>query len=86
MNTPTINAMSGYFGFNTMSVNGHKGKKTLHILIDLGRTYNFLDEHLVRKLGCKLKPIVKQSVVIVDGNTFAVPIYLQKFQMNFAWY
>ena len=64
----SINAKHGHSGFNTMRVNGYKGKKTLHILIDFGSTHNFLDEHLARKLGCKLEPIAKQSVAIADGN------------------
>jgi len=70
----SINAMSGYSSFNTMRVNGHKGKKTLHILIDSGSTHNFLDEHLARKLGCKLEPIAKQSVAIFYSASLFVEI------------
>ena len=65
----SINTMSGHLGFNTMRVNGHKGKRTLHILIDSGSTYNFLNDHLARKLGCKLEPIATQPVAIAGGNT-----------------
>jgi len=55
----SINAMNGHSGFNTMRVNGHRGKKTLHILIDSGSTHNFLDEQLAKSLGCQLEPIAK---------------------------
>jgi len=47
----SINTMSGHSDFNTIRVSGHRGKKTLHILIDSGSTHNFLDEHLAKKLG-----------------------------------
>jgi len=64
---------------NTMRVNGHKGKKTLHILIDSGGTHNFLDEHLARKLRCKLEPIAKQSVAIADGNILQCQFICRNF-------
>ena len=40
----SINAMNKNFGFQAMRFNGHLEKKTRHILIDLGSTFNFLDE------------------------------------------
>lgn len=51
MSQISINAMSGHSSFNTMRVNGHMGKKTLHILIDSGSTHNFLDEQLASVWG-----------------------------------
>ena len=77
----SIDAMHGHSGFNTMRVNGHKGKKTLHILIDSRSIHNFLDEHLARKLGCKLEAIAKQSVAIADGNI----LQCQFIYRNFSW-
>ena len=65
----SINAMSGCPGFNTMRVNGHVGKKTIHILLDSGSTHNFLDEQLAKKLGYRLDPIPTQSVAIAGGTT-----------------
>ena len=75
----SINAMSGHPGFNTMRVNGHKGKKTLHILIDSGSTHNFLHEHLARKMGCLLEPITAQTVAIADGNTLQCKFICRQF-------
>ena len=46
----SINAMSGCPDFNTMRVNRHIGKKTIHILLDSGSTHNVLDEQLARRL------------------------------------
>jgi len=51
-----------------MRINGHVGKKTIHILIDSGSTHNFLDDKLARKLGCKLEHVPAQSVTIAGGN------------------
>ena len=65
----SINAMLGNSGFNAMRVNGHIGKKILHIPIDSGSPHNFLNEQMARKLGCKLEPITKQCVAIANGNS-----------------
>ena len=46
-----IITMCGNTGFQTMRINGHVGKKTIHIFIDSGSTHNFLDDKLARKLA-----------------------------------
>ena len=61
-----MNAMSGFTGFHTMRINGHLGKKTIHVLIDLGITHNCLDVNLAKRLGCKIEPIAAQVVTIAD--------------------
>ena len=42
----SMNFVCGNIGFQTMRINGHLGKKTIHIVIDFGSTHNFLDENL----------------------------------------
>jgi len=64
----SMNAMCGNTGFQTMRINGHVGKKTIHILIDSGSTHNFLDVNSAKKLGCKLEPLAEQPVTIAGGN------------------
>ena len=64
----SIHAMCGSVGFQTMRVNGHVGKKTIHILINSGSTHNFLDEKLAKTLGCILEPMVAQSITIAGDN------------------
>ena len=64
----SMNAMCGNTGFQTMRINCHVGKKTIHILIDSGSTHNFLDDKLARKLGYKLEPVPAQFVTIAGGN------------------
>ncbi|GKG21594.1 hypothetical protein Tco_0384189, partial [Tanacetum coccineum] len=39
----SLHALNGVESFQTMRVTGHMGKQDLHILIDTGRTHNFLD-------------------------------------------
>jgi len=53
----SMNAMNGSTGFHTMRVNGHVGKRTLHILVDSGSTHNFLDETFAKRLGCRLESV-----------------------------
>jgi len=55
--------------------------KTLHILVDSGSTYNFMDEHLAHQLGCELEPITGQAVATADGNT----MQCQYVCKNFKW-
>ena len=63
-----MNASNDKQGFHTMRVNGHFGKKTLHILIDSGSTHNFIDIELAKKLDYKLEPIIAQRATIAYGN------------------
>lgn len=57
-------------------------KKPLHILIDTGHTYNFLDLDYAKNLDCNLEPISLQHVTVADGNK----ISCQYMCRNFAWY
>ena len=65
----SFSAMNGSSSFQTMRVNGQWGKRVLHILVDSGSTYNFMDEHLALQLGCQLQPMAKQAVAIPDGTS-----------------
>lgn len=74
-------SMNGASGFHAMRINGHLGKKTLHILLDSGSTHNFLDVNLAKKLGCRMEPIAMQAVTIADGNQ----LQCQYICRNFTW-
>jgi len=71
----SMNAMNGSPGYNTMGVNGHIGKKIIHILLDSGSTPNFLDEQLAKKLGYRLELTPTQSVVIAGGRSCHASMY-----------
>jgi len=61
-----MNAMNEASGFHIMRINGHVGKKIVHIVIDSGSTHNFLDVNLAKRLGCKIETIALQAVTIFD--------------------
>ena len=42
----SMNALTIVANFQTMRITSYCGKKPLHILIDSGNTYNFLDLHI----------------------------------------
>ena len=71
--------MNGCSSFNTMRVNGHIGKKTIHIFLDLRSTHNFLDEQLARRLSYRLESIAKQLVVITGGQTMLCQYVCKRF-------
>jgi len=64
----SVNALSGVQGFQTMRVTGMSGKTPLHILLDLGRTHNFLDISMAKKLGCTIEETPAQVVIVADGS------------------
>jgi len=63
-----VNAMNGKQGLYTMMVDGHLGKKNLHIVINSGSMHNLLDLDLARKCDQKLEPVIVQTITIADGN------------------
>jgi len=64
----SVNALSGLQGYQIMRVTGTYGKVPLHILLDSGSTYNFLDLIVARKLGCTIEQTPMQSVAVANGN------------------
>nr|GEU88201.1 disease resistance protein [Tanacetum cinerariifolium] len=62
----TLNALSGLNSYQTMRVKGRVGKQIVHILIDCGITYNLLDIHTAKKLGCRLDNITPMQVLVAN--------------------
>jgi len=58
----SVNALNGTTSFRTMRVTCYYKKKPLHILIDSGSMHNFLDAHVPKKLGCRIKVIPSLNV------------------------
>nr|GEY16896.1 transposon Ty3-I Gag-Pol polyprotein [Tanacetum cinerariifolium] len=46
----SLHALNGVESYQSMRVTGHKGKQPLHVLIDCGRTHNFLDIDKAKQL------------------------------------
>nr|GFA28851.1 hypothetical protein [Tanacetum cinerariifolium] len=64
----TLNALSGLNSYQTIRVRSRVGKKVMHILIDCGSTYNFLDIHTAKKLGCRLAKTTPMQVSMANGQ------------------
>ncbi|XP_042017791.1 uncharacterized protein LOC121765658 [Salvia splendens] len=66
----SIHAISGSSScsFKTIRITGRVGNRPLHILVDSGSTYNFLDLRLAKRLGLQLTPIRPVSVDVAVGN------------------
>ncbi|GKB14846.1 reverse transcriptase [Tanacetum coccineum] len=55
----------------TMRVSGHVGKQVLHILVDYGSTYNFLDLQVANRLGCRMSKICLLQVSMANGQVMS---------------
>ena len=68
-----VHTMSGVAAneYKTMSHNVYVKKKHLQILIDSGRTYNFLDNGVVKRLEYKIDKAGLFIVKITDKNSLA---------------
>uniref|UniRef100_A0A803MHB5 Uncharacterized protein n=1 Tax=Chenopodium quinoa TaxID=63459 RepID=A0A803MHB5_CHEQI len=77
----SLNALIGSQNFHTMRVKPLAKGAPLYTLIDSGSTHNFLDIHLVEKLGCVTEHIQGQSILVADGNH----LLCQSVCRNFTW-
>ncbi|KAF3660763.1 Subtilisin-like protease SBT3.3 [Capsicum annuum] len=62
-----VYAMNGIHDFRTMRVTASIKAKAIHVLIDTGSTYNFLDYNIARKFGRLLTVISPFGVSVADG-------------------
>ncbi|KAF2321857.1 hypothetical protein GH714_003182 [Hevea brasiliensis] len=77
----SLNAMRGTPGAQTMCVAGTCGKRSLQVLIDTGSTYNFLDSHIARKVGCELVKVTGVVVEVANGQE----LQCEHFYKEFTW-
>nr|GEX96579.1 hypothetical protein [Tanacetum cinerariifolium] len=64
----TLNALSSLNSYQTIRVRSRVGKQVVHLLIDCDSTYNFLDIHTAKKLGCRLAKTTPMQVSVVNGQ------------------
>lgn len=80
----SLNALSRTEVPNTINLNGTAKKKVLTILLDLGRTNNFLDMETGRQIGCILKEARPMRVIVANGNQlmslYSCPMFKWKIQ------
>jgi len=63
----SLNALNGISTYHIMRVTGRIKNISLHILIDLGSTHNFLDLATAKRLHCEIKKIPPIRVVVANG-------------------
>ena len=51
-----------------MRVIGFNGKRPLHLLLDSGSTYNFLDRVVASQLGCEIQIGAQMKVTVADDS------------------
>ncbi|OIT20080.1 hypothetical protein A4A49_39442 [Nicotiana attenuata] len=61
-------ALNGTMGYQTLRLRGFTEHQPLEVFIDCGSTHNFIDEHVARRLGCKITKIKPQLVQVADGR------------------
>ncbi|XP_070008752.1 uncharacterized protein [Nicotiana sylvestris] len=64
----SVNALHGVPTFHNLRVTGYCQKRPLSILVDPGRTHNFIDDDVARSLGIATLKINPQTINVVDGN------------------
>ena len=64
----SLHALCEKNGPQIMRIRGTCQKRMLRVLIDSGSTHNFLNEHLVGRLKCKLSPVMPWYVEIANGQ------------------
>ena len=68
----SLNALAGIpslIDYNTTRVSGSVMGKKVHILIDSGSTYNFLDSYIAEKLGCETVKCSSVKVMVDNSDT-----------------
>ncbi|GJR80247.1 putative mitochondrial protein [Tanacetum coccineum] len=74
----SLNAISGVPTYNTMRMKAMVTKHLLHLLIDTGSTYNFLDLFTTKKLRCELTKTYPLQVTVARGNKM-----ISQYKWNF---
>ncbi|GKC96712.1 reverse transcriptase [Tanacetum coccineum] len=64
----SLNALAGITTFHTMRINGRVGKVSIHILVDSGSTYNFMDVNCAKRIRCRIKKTYPLQVDVPGGN------------------
>ncbi|GAA0174947.1 hypothetical protein LIER_28222 [Lithospermum erythrorhizon] len=77
----SLNAISGTAALCTFINTGQACKQTLHILLDIGSTYTFLDVELASKLNCEVTPAPPLLVSVINGQK----LFSNNIIHDFTW-
>ncbi|GKD40197.1 reverse transcriptase, partial [Tanacetum coccineum] len=82
----SLNAISGVPTYNTMRMKAMVTKHLLHLLMDTGSTYNFLDLFTAKKLGCKLTKTYPLQVTVAGENKMISQYKVYDFKWSIQGY
>lgn len=82
----SVNTLNGSSTFNCMRVIGQCGKRKLYILIDNGRTHNFLELNVAIEMGCLLEQTKPMAVTTASGTTMVSRYKCSNFQWRVQGY
>ncbi|GJW52952.1 putative mitochondrial protein [Tanacetum coccineum] len=74
----SLHALSRVPHFRTIRVCGFVGKYRMHILIDSGSTYNFVDTSTAKRIGCRISATVPLQVDVADSNKLISTLVCKK--------
>jgi hypothetical protein len=64
-----VHAFAGLSTPQTLKIVGYIKKQKVTILIDLGRTHNFIDKRLAESLNCFVYPMINFPVLVANGGS-----------------
>nr|GEV24612.1 hypothetical protein [Tanacetum cinerariifolium] len=67
----SLNAMIRVISYQAMITKVHVKKQVLHLLVDCGRTHNFLDLHAAKRMGCNLSKICPLQVLVANEQVMS---------------
>ncbi|GKE41500.1 retrotransposable element Tf2 [Tanacetum coccineum] len=73
----SLNAMNGVNSYQTMRIKGHVGKQVVHMLVDCGSTYNFLDLQAAKRMRCRMSKMCPLQVSMANGQVMS-SVYMCK--------
>ncbi|GKA29324.1 reverse transcriptase [Tanacetum coccineum] len=82
----SLHALSSVNTYQTMRIRGYVGKQPLHILIDYGNTYNFLDVSAAKKLPCQLIHTTPLRVDVANGSKMVSSSECKQFKLTLQGY
>lgn len=77
----SLHALNGSPRSHTMCVHGSVGSQRLQIMIDLGSTHTFVDEHIVQEIGCGTLATMPFRVIVANGCV----LQCHSVYRNFWW-
>ena len=77
----SLHALLGTRGPQTMHIQGFIKNHKVIILVDTGSTHNFIDQLIVKRIGCQTHLVVGVNVIVANGDK----MWIQKCCKGIAW-